>query len=646
MCWNLSFSVSYFFALNVSCAVVQVKVLAVPLLLEMSHSSTQGNRRVPPVRPKLRKTTVILRFLILILCITCVIGLWGVAPHVSYMNEPPHKLLHDCWMRDTHVLPTTYNASSLFPPNFVAMCLSCVEEMTEMATQESSVTTFTARRRAVQRAYARYDHVLPNAELMRRIAKGAPRGPMKAHHPAKVRFVCVSNTFDTKLFGSFMTATIAGVPLEVLGSNWEAYSHLDRYDVYLSYIERTGMQGNDVLVAMDADVLFSGEDLYPAVQAFVTLSPASAEELRDVLAIRQRLLMAPVRFAAEGNCMRYNVVSKKRCKEDDDTVERAMGMWASNHSIPYLSNEKGRSNNIRNLNGGFIIARVWAFKQFVAALKHFVSHNAPRISKKWACDQSAISTLLLQLRWWEMASGVLEGLPPRDMSPSELRAANVSRPIRLPSTGRGPSGLSAGLIDLDSESRWTLIVPYIYTYGERSSVFGVPIEHSTVLDEPFVQAHLAQHPLPLRTSATGVMLSPHFLQNPVRPAVDCTNKSEAHLLPYCQDPVRRSLALGLTPGTPITPLLWHISGRRKAEFLQRYYRLLPWKMALDVDPSQKDVVQETLWAAPPSRFWPVLENNSSHPHLVPYSQTITHDFPSACREIGLVRQGPRAAEEV
>nr|ABL96298.1 ESAG-like protein [Leishmania donovani] len=104
------------------------------------------------------------------------------------------------------------------------------------------------------------------------------------HLPIRIHFLVVSNQTDWSFCMVTASCALAGVRLRVLGID-SNYSHVWRYEHYLDYLDREGLRDEDIVVALDTDVAWTGSDVAPFLQKFARYSPAS-EAVLDLAAVR------------------------------------------------------------------------------------------------------------------------------------------------------------------------------------------------------------------------------------------------------------------------------------------------------------------------------------------------------------------------
>ncbi|KAG5469753.1 hypothetical protein CUR178_01892 [Leishmania enriettii] len=100
----------------------------------------------------------------------------------------------------------------------------------------------------------------------------------------RVRFVTLSNFVDWKLCTALGAAALAGISVPVAGFN-ETYSHIQRFERYLDFVEQEGLHDGDIVVTLDSDVFWTGSDFLPFLRKFARFSPEKESDL-DVAAVR------------------------------------------------------------------------------------------------------------------------------------------------------------------------------------------------------------------------------------------------------------------------------------------------------------------------------------------------------------------------
>lgn len=503
------------------------------------------------------------------------------------------------------VPPTTVPARSYVPMktrDLNRMLCPTAEEEAELKTIDLS-----PYRAALQRSLNRYRSVPVNMEL-RKLVLGEKAGRWPRGQPtgAAVRFLLPSTSIDEVVLRSVISATVAGAPVELLGAGWNRFRLPRRYELLLSYIRRSRLMGHDVVVMVDSDTIFTGEDLMPAISAFVALSPVSEEELatcaRD---IRFGVRPAPIRFSAENNCMRRDVVDFSNCSSDYDIVEERVAEWAAAHNETYFPSNSSSSPIQRYLNSGFMIARVWALQKYLPAFRDAMRLHKPIYGRLWYDDQSVHSTLYLQLRWWEAVSGALSLTTPRYVTEKECNTSGLSwKPVMY--YRKGPFRLPAGLIDLDYGGRWAAMVTRYTMASGLFHVLGGPIYKSANIPRRFSrdrrtpEYHLDElgNPKTARYfTPAGAVRLPYHIHYTAQQFEDC--EGSATVLHRCQSPARMKAALGLSEDEPRRPLFLHFAGPLKDFYYPFFWFTVSWLTPLELNTDARTLLQRILFAAPP-----------------------------------------------
>lgn len=497
---------------------------------------------------------------------------------------------------------------------------------------------------------ARYRSV-PVHRALREAALGEPETNASIlSRRTSVRFLISSTKMNEQTLRALLSATVSGVPVELVGLGWRHFRLPRRFELLLSYMEREQLEDHDVIVFVDNDVVFTGEDPYSSVVAFVSLSPASEAELEGTVRdIRLGLRAAPIRLSVENNCMRRNVVPKNRCSDDYVVVDRGFTEWCHAHNETCLSAFGSGGTRQPFLNSGFMIGRVWALKKYLRAFYGFMESHKPHKTAKWQDDQSVHSTLYLQLRWWEIVSGALDGGPPRTVTQDEADASGLSVTPMMPLAGCGPSGLPAGLIDVDEEGRWAGLTTLYGIAAGVQSVYGKRIvnskdvkkrfdsrsseslEHADVLADPrTAQWH----------TATGAARLPYAVEYTQNAFEDCLN--DAKQLRRCANKTVLWETIGLNGDETRRPLFLHFAGPRKS--YTQYVFAIPWLAPVLLNGDARTLVQTVLTAAPPVRVSTVIEDNGDAqrlPVLAPYKAGDAMHFFTMCDTVGSSKAAPK-----
>ncbi|KPA79037.1 hypothetical protein ABB37_05573 [Leptomonas pyrrhocoris] len=420
----------------------------------------------------------------------------------------------------------------------------------------------------------------------------------------KAHFVTISTRMDDFAQATTTAATMAGVRLNVIGVGWNWFAFTRRMELLRSFIDQDNVDEDDVLVSVDADAVFSGEDLYDSLAAFVASTAANATEhetyrVRDIRLGRRQ---PPVLFSAEYNCMHAQAYpSRHLCPTGYNVIDQMMSTWSQQAGVPLPSAHR-RVNPFPYLNAGVVVARVWAIRRVWAASQAFMSSHTFYEGDEWWCDQSVLGSLYLQLRWWEIKSFALDAAPAQLLS-TATQAECLFPPLMLPEPHRGPHGLPGGLIGLDDAGRFSLVIS---TQMDQKGVFqvgGTPITQSTQPEDAL--ATYLRSGGRVEDGLTGVPRSGHRVELVPRAGFDCGgaagHNAQAIRPPEC---AYRAAVLGV-PGSAeaVTPLIWHFAGKYKRPLLTRFRVVFPWYTPMLWNASVRLAVLATVTAAPPTRLW-------------------------------------------
>ncbi|KPI88925.1 hypothetical protein ABL78_1970 [Leptomonas seymouri] len=436
---------------------------------------------------------------------------------------------------------------------------------------------------------------LPMPSAANRGARGVGKGNVQAH------FVTLSTRTDDFMHATTTAATMAGVPLNVIGVGWSWFAFTRRMEILRSFIDQDGVAGEDILISMDADAILSGEDVYESIAAFVASTAASVDEhdTYSVRDIRLRRRLPPVLFSAEYNCMHAQAYpSRHLCPTGYNVIDEMMNAWSLVAGAP-LPSEHRQVNPFRYLNAGVVVARVWALRRVWAAAQAFMSSHVPYEGQEWWCDQSVLGSLYLQLRWWEIRSAGLDTATPQQLSNKTMEQC-LFQPLVLPEPHRGPHGLPGGLIGLDHDGRFSLVISM---QMEPKGVLQIGGNPTTKTTPP--EAALAKYLLGsgrIEDTLTGTLRSSHHVELVPRPGFDCGAAVEqVSRPPEC---AYRAAVLG-TPADAeaVTPLIWHFAGKYKRLLLTRFRAVFPWYTPTLWNASVRAAVLDTLKVAPRTRLW-------------------------------------------
>ncbi|CCW61477.1 unnamed protein product [Phytomonas sp. EM1] len=207
---------------------------------------------------------------------------------------------------------------------------------------------------------------------------------------------------------------------------------LSKFDFMEAAIENAELKPEDVIIVTDSDTIFTGVDLNPFLDRFIAQSAATPEEL-DALAVRQGRAMAPVLFSGDPGCWASNIFeSATKCRRHFGGLRKRIRRYAAAHPEHEIALSFD-STLQRYVNSGTMIARVWAYKEFLQQKNELTKTQIPPFSveKGWDCDQSVYTALFLDLITWEVEQDVL------------------SMPVLKQQVARSPYGGRAGFYEID-----------------------------------------------------------------------------------------------------------------------------------------------------------------------------------------------------
>ncbi|CCW65838.1 unnamed protein product [Phytomonas sp. EM1] len=161
------------------------------------------------------------------------------------------------------------------------------------------------------------------------------------------------------------------------------------FDFMEKAIENAKLQPEDVMIVLDSDTLFTGMDINPFLDRFIAQSATTPKKL-DAVAVRQGRAMAPLLANAEAACWAPRIFkSEFECKCGNEAAYTKMREYAAAHPERRLSLPFDLSPQ-RYLNSGAVVARVWAYKEFLQKARNLSNTQIPRINTEngWRCDQS------------------------------------------------------------------------------------------------------------------------------------------------------------------------------------------------------------------------------------------------------------------
>lgn len=387
----------------------------------------------------------------------------------------------------------------------------------------------------------------------------------------KVRFVATHTRRDEQLFEFLASARLAGVPVEIIGLDWKGFSLMQRHQFIVEYIKAENLSDDDVVMMIDSDMLFTGLDLYPLLQEFVSNSPSTPEET-DPRLVRLHQQRAPVLFTAENHCMRIGGVAREvNCGIVYEVLESMMASWASSEGFVYNINLDGKRNENRYLNNGLIMGRVWAHKILREAFYDYSKTVFPADGNEWTMDQGVYADLFLNLRYWELNEGLLKA--------TAYRKGKV-----------GPFGLVAGMMELDYQQDFVGAYHMFNIYEKLQYTNRKLSRIKTVTEwKPEVLSDIRDGVVRCSLTPAGALMA-NALVSFIHKTPNVLDKNDQFGIPY-------------TKG--VNSPIWHFCGNEKSTFMPMFLQVLPVTMAADAFPEQQAIVQSIFWSAAPNKVWTV-----------------------------------------
>lgn len=218
-----------------------------------------------------------------------------------------------------------------------------------------------------------------------------------------------------------------------------------------------------------------------------------------------------------------------------------------------------------------ILGRVWAHKILREAFYTYQRFNLPFSQKiRWEMDQGIFAALFLQLRFWEVKSGLLNAEKRKGFS--------------------GPYGLIGGMIDLEYSTSLVGVfhnynVPEFIVYANCS--LSIELYLKEVISP--VTKQISAGAFPVVRSRPGAAMSQTFVSFKFAPH-NILNDSSPVGVPY---------------GRGTEPALWHMCGPEKKDTYPQFRQALPLRIVLDAIPSERLHTQRVFQSAPPTRVWAV-----------------------------------------
>eukprot|EP00796_Vickermania_ingenoplastis_P006611 gene6611-4731_t len=262
---------------------------------------------------------------------------------------------------------------------------------------------------------------------------------------------------------------------------------------------------------------------------------------------------SPLIFAAEKDCFRVAVVGVEQCENEYRYLDLLFRDSVNTHNAEKNESEpnwsyisQGMRNQFVYLNSGGAIGRVWAFKEFLQSLDIFESFRLPPTQLGfWNCDQSVISSIYVELFFWELKQ----------------------RQQKLPVNKKMlPYNLTAGIISLDYRQE------YIASMHDRSSYY---YNGTSLVDEKIAIRKVFQtFARSYYQYMSGAFKSPTDI--PLAPLnLTCMNPRLAQQFqPQNQNSIDVSI-----PQSDAIPLAFHYNGYAKL-YGDLISSLLPWQPPL------------------------------------------------------------------
>ncbi|CCW72338.1 unnamed protein product [Phytomonas sp. Hart1] len=264
--------------------------------------------------------------------------------------------------------------------------------------------------------------------------------------PRVVIFV-MSDRIDGTICYSVGSAYLSGLPVVVAGYQMKYKGFLSKLDFAESAIKNAQLNPEDIVILMDSDTLFTGVDIHPFLDHFISQSAETPEEL-DALAVRQDRAMAPIVALAEDCCWAPNLYfSNKCCKVEYEAAYKKVRAHAAAHPEHKLTLPFDQSP-YRHPNMGIVIARVWAYREYLEKVKKLTETHKPkaRTRRGWYCDQSIFSCFHQDLLIWEVKQDVF------------------SMPLHERQAARSTYGMRAGFLGLDYVNALSVVIALKYIH--------------------------------------------------------------------------------------------------------------------------------------------------------------------------------------
>ncbi|KAH9601054.1 hypothetical protein LSM04_008633 [Trypanosoma melophagium] len=197
------------------------------------------------------------------------------------------------------------------------------------------------------------------------------------------------------LFSSFLSnVTVVTIGL---GKN---YTHIDRPQWVLDYVNHAGLRDEDVLVVFDGgDTFFTGpRKIQRALAHFIATTAPTAASF-DPAAVRHGDATAPILFTCDAPCFMPQIRLLLHEKTRNSIVQCLSfyrRMWMAANAFPNQRLVRGPGTTYRYLSAGGLVARVWALR---AATPFYYRVMSKVKRRRWWCDNTIWSFVYVWSIW-------------------------------------------------------------------------------------------------------------------------------------------------------------------------------------------------------------------------------------------------------
>lgn len=422
--------------------------------------------------------------------------------------------------------------------------------------------------------------------------------PRQGGPTATVRFVVFEEeTLTRRLFAFLAYARLAGVPVEIIQrSTLHGGSYLDHEGLLVTYADALHLRDEDVVVLLHTDMLFTGIDVFPLVQEFVSSTPPTPTECHTRNARQSRNQTAPLLFMWS-KCTHLD----DNCVEEIFAVNKTSGQW-------YLP-ETREANPKQGSEGNYAVpihvasrvsmTRVWALRRLhesfllftkkrrednnITGIEHFISQHVDDFIS------SAYTHLYWILRDWEWA---------QEKAALQNTSITPAPPLY---------DLIPGMLGLEMNTKYLGVVREKRNDRKRFFFNNNEIDSDrlpfSLIRQSTLQDLLDKRVL-LNFTATGAAMSSALLS--FKPVLQKFNRFHRF---GAIAPRKRNVTYVFEAYKDGTPAVWFAVGEEKEDFLVQLLDVLPTRIVLDVMVEKRVSAAQVLFASI-NPVWSVRRNST------------------------------------